>query len=470
MRAETRVVSGGAAGETADAVGGDRGAGGVGPARAVHAAAGMGRRRRQEQAAYGGLRPTETRHRPEHELLGERGRAATERATHQVGVERLERRRREQVPRRDHRSEPRRVLLDLGLDAVGERLGLAGVPRAPQVPARVAPRTQRHVGVGPHRLGAGRRAGGVGLVHLPGEHVRVRGDAVLGEVGGVGRDAVHAVAEVDGPRAHGRFVPPRDRSRQRPVDLERRVVVLEPGEVVEHVGRQVFLADEVAVERGCADVGEHPSRCADRLAVVEHDGHRPPVAHLDAPHRRVAPHHPTPCDKSPHERGGELARAALGDGEPVLLAEAGEQPAEEAARRDVGAEVAVHRVAGDEQGGAVAVELLLGETAHREQRLPGELEQAPGSERGGQPGRPAQRRDGRRHRVDQRTAQSLELGGERTPTVAVAGSELLDRRRGDFDVGGQRRAPAVRGRVREHERGVPPAQPVGLEVERAHDR
>ena len=60
----------GAAGEAADPVGGERGAGGVGAARAVHAATRVGRRRRQEQAADRRLGPPEPGDGPEHELLG----------------------------------------------------------------------------------------------------------------------------------------------------------------------------------------------------------------------------------------------------------------------------------------------------------------------------------------------------------------------------------------------------------------
>ena len=119
-------------------------------------------------------------------LLRQRGRAAAERAARQVGVARLQRGRAEHVPTGDQaRGTPARAL-DLGLDPVGERLDLGGVPLAGEVAAGVAARTRSgHVGVRPHGLGAGRRAGRVGLVHLPDEHERARGDAVLGEVGRV---------------------------------------------------------------------------------------------------------------------------------------------------------------------------------------------------------------------------------------------------------------------------------------------
>ena len=85
---------------------------------------------------------------------------------------------------------------------------------------------------------------------------------------------------------------------------------------------QVLLADEVAVERGRADVGEHPARRGDRLAVGEHDRDRAPVAHLDARDRRVAAHHAAALGEPADQRGGELARAAFGHREAELLARA----------------------------------------------------------------------------------------------------------------------------------------------------
>ena len=196
-----------------------------------------------------------------------------------------------------------------------------GVPDARQVAARVTAHAQRHVGVRPHRLRARRRPGGVGGVHLAGEHERVRGDAVLREVGRVRGDAVHAVAQVDGARAslaasvrHG--IGPE--SAQSTLNVARsywnRV------EVVDHPCGQVLLADEVAVERRRTDVGEHAAGRGDRLAVGQDHGDGAAVAHLDPLHAGVAPHHAAPLGESPDQGGGQLPGAALGDGEAVLLA------------------------------------------------------------------------------------------------------------------------------------------------------
>ena len=75
---------------TPHAIGEQRRARRVRPARAVDAAAGMRRRRREEQAAHRRLGSTEPGHRPEHELLRERHRAAAERAADEIGVARFE--------------------------------------------------------------------------------------------------------------------------------------------------------------------------------------------------------------------------------------------------------------------------------------------------------------------------------------------------------------------------------------------
>ena len=267
----------------------ERGAGRVGAAGAVDAPAGVGRRGGQVETTDGRLGPAEPGNRPEHRLLRQRGRATAERAAGQVGVDRLQGGRAEHVPTADQGAEPRRMTLDLGLHAVGERLHLGGVPLAGEVAAGVTAHAQRDVGVRPDGLGAHRRAGRVGLVHLPDQHEGARGDPVLGQIGRDLGEAVHARAHVDGPGVRRRFGPPGDRTRERPVDLERGRVVLEAFEVGHHSCGQVLFTHEVAVERGGTHVGEHTARRGDRLAVGEHDGHRAPVAHLDPRDGCVAP-------------------------------------------------------------------------------------------------------------------------------------------------------------------------------------
>ncbi len=234
--------------------------------------------------------------------------------------------------------------------------------------------------------------------------------------------------------------------------------------------RQVLGADQVEVERGCPDVGEHPARGGDLLAVGEHDRDRAPVAHLDARDPCSAADLAAARGEPADQRSRELTRAALGHREADLLPQPGEEPSEEPTRRHVGPDVTVHGVAGQQQCRALAAELLLGQAADRQERLPDEVEEAVGPQRRGQAQGSEHRGERRHHRGEQRTAQSRELRGLGAPRVAVTGGELPHRCRGLLHIGGQHRAPAVSGRVGQHRGRTPPPQPVGLEVERAHDR
>ena len=306
------------------AVGGERGAGGVGAARAVHAAAGMRRRRREEQAAHRGLGPTEARDRAEHRLLRERGGAAAERAAGEVGVARLERRWAQHVAPGDQRSGSR-ARDPRSRPRCGRRTSPTSA--ASHWPVRsppASPRTlQRNVRVRPHRLGAGGRTGRVGLVHLADEHERVRRDAVLRQVGGDLGEAVHAVAEVHGPGTGRRLGPPGDRARQRPVDLERGRVVLEPLEVGDDLapagaprprGRGTAPAHR---RRRAPRVARRwsrrrPARPRPRAGRARRCGRR---ARCSARCRRAR-------SRRSHQRGGELAGAALGHGKAELLTRA----------------------------------------------------------------------------------------------------------------------------------------------------
>jgi hypothetical protein len=65
-----------------------------------------------------------------------------------------------------------------------------------------------------------------------------------------------------------------------------------------------------------------------------------------------------------YERLGEAAGAAFRHGPAVLLPQRGEQPAHEAARRRVEAEVGVQRAAGEQQRAPVAAERLGCQPAH----------------------------------------------------------------------------------------------------------
>ena len=188
----------------------------------------------------------------------------------------------------------------------------------------VATRLARHVRVRPHRLGTRRRAGGVGLVHLADEHERVRGDAVLPR----GRRAYAVTRSMLSQRW---TVPARVAASARhgigPDNAQSTLNVAwsywKRSRSRTHRRREVLLADEVAVQRGRADVGEHAARRVDRLAVGEHDRDGAPVAHLDRAAPGVARHRTTAA-RSRRRTSAAVSSpgAALGDREAVLLAEA----------------------------------------------------------------------------------------------------------------------------------------------------
>ena len=155
----------------------ERGARGVHAARAVHAAAGMGRRRREVEPADGvSARPSPGTGRKISSwcswavppLIAPPIRLAS-----RCSISRGPSTRRAMT--RDPK--PGRDLLDPRLHPVGEPLAVVPVPDpADAVVAGVADRVLRHVRVGPQRLGAGRRAGRVGRRHLAGQHERRRRD------------------------------------------------------------------------------------------------------------------------------------------------------------------------------------------------------------------------------------------------------------------------------------------------------
>ncbi len=254
-----------------------------------------------------------------------------------------------------------------------------------------------------------------------------------------------------------------------PVDLERREVVLETPEIAHELRRQARLAHERPVQRGRADVGEHTARRVDRRAVAELDCDRAPVPYHHARDGRRALHQAAARLEATDERGGQLRGTTFGHGEPVLLTQAREHPAEEPARWCVGAHVAVQRVAGEQQRAAFAGERVARELAYRQQRLTREVEEPARSERGREAGGAADWWHRRRHRVEQRVADALELAVQPAPRVTVTRGELLERRRGLVELGRQHRAPTVGGGVRERERSPAPAQPVRLQLQGAHD-
>src|SRR6185369_11321854 len=119
--------------------------------------------------------------------------------------------------------------------------------------------------------------------------------------------------------------------------------------------------------RGAA-VGEDRPRCLEAAAVGGDRGAGAAAPYLDPLDRGVAEHLTALRPQPPHQGGGDVPRPALGDRVAVLLAKPAEDPAEEAATGTVGGEVGMEGVAGDQPGGALSAELLLGHPPRRQQR------------------------------------------------------------------------------------------------------
>jgi hypothetical protein len=215
---------------------------------------------------------------------------------------------------------------------------------------------------------------------------------------------------------------------------------------------------------------EHGAAGGDLAPVAGADADRGAAADQHALHVGAAFQPPAAGLQAGHERGGEPARAALGDGEAVLLREAAQDPAEQAAARRLRREVGVQRVAGQQPRRALPAEPLLGEAADGQQREAREPQQPGGTERGRQPRRAAQRRERPQQRVQERPAGRLPVRVELTPGRAVAGREALERGRGLVEVGRDRGTAAVRLRMGDGQRRAAPAQPVLLELERPDGR
>ena len=383
--------------------------------------------------------------------MGERHRAAAERAAHEVGVARLERGRREHVAGGDQRAETGGVRLDLGFHPVGEHLGVAVGPRARELAAGVtAGEWGTWVYAQTVSVPGGERVGSA-LFIWP---ISTNGWAGILSCA---RSAAYAVmmsmcsarctvpARVDGSARHG--IGPDSAQSTLNVPWS----VLEPFEVGDDPRRQMLLPDEVAVERGRADVGEHAARRGDRLAVGEHDRDRPPVAHLDPNDARRAPDGAAARIEPAHERGGQLTGATFGHGEAVLLTETREHPAEEPAGGTSGPTSLCMALPASRSAAPSPAKRSWASrrTESSDWRVNSSSPRGPSAaaSRSG----PRTGGNGVHHRVEQRPAHPAEIGVEGAPRVAVTGGERVERRRGLVDVGRQDRAPTVGRRVREHD-------------------
>lgn len=96
------------------------------------------------------------------------------------------------------------------------------------------------------------------------------------------------------------------------------MVPLEPVEVGHEAGRQVLLADEVAVEAGRVDVGEHRPAGEDALPGRVHDTAGPSGrSDQHGPDRSSAVEPTAPCREPGDERIGQGTGPPSGTGKPT---------------------------------------------------------------------------------------------------------------------------------------------------------
>ena len=315
----------------------------------MHATTGVGRARGEVEAAEPGAGPPFPGPGPQHQHLVQLRGPAVDGPADQGGVARLQLVRPEHAPCQHPVAEPRRQRLDPRLDPVPEALGLRRVPASREaVGTRVPADPVRHVGVGPQRLGARGGAGGVGGGHLAGEEVR-RGRHPPG--GHLARGLVHllgGVPDVEAAGCDGRRCLPRDRTRQRPVDLDRRRVELEVAQPAAYPRRVVLLVHERAPQHRDADGAEHGVPGPDlppRRAYA--DG--PAVPHDHALHRGAGAQLAAQRHEPARHGRGQLAGSPHRHGEPVGLREHGHDEAERPRTGRVQRDVGVPRAPADQQ-------------------------------------------------------------------------------------------------------------------------
>ena len=323
---------------------------GVRTARTVDAAArvraGRGEVQPADRCAHAAV---EARGGSEEELLAQRGGPAVHRPADEVGVEAVERRWGEHVPRAHERAEARRAPLDSRLDPIGQAVTVPVVPatRDP-VAARVPADLLGEVRIGPRGFGAGGRAGRVGGRRLADDEIRIGGHLPVLELVAVGAQRVDRVDEVHDPGTAGRFGGPGDRSVEGPVDLDGRVIPPEAAQRAAAEAGGVLGTEQLAVQHRHRRVGEDRPRRADLGAVSSEHAHGLPVADEHTSDRRVAADLATAGDEARDECPREVARAALDDGEADVLGERGEQPSVDAAGHGGAREVGVRDVAAEQ--------------------------------------------------------------------------------------------------------------------------
>ncbi len=194
-----------------------------------------------------------------------------------------------------------------------------------------------------------------------------------------------------------------------PVQLEGRVVPVEPREVVTQARGQEHLAEQPGVQGRRRHVGEDRAAGCDDRAVGQPHAVGATAADQHLGDRGVRPDLHAERFRPGSQRPGEDAGAALRHREADVLAEHGQQPAEHAAAGTVGRDVGVHGVAGEQQAPAVAAEGLLAQPAHGRHREPRQAQGAGGLQ-GSEQARPGRdRRERGEQCVEDAVAHPLPL-------------------------------------------------------------
>lgn len=341
--------------------------GGVGPARAVDSATGVGGGGGQVEPPHGSLRPAGAGDGAQDELLVDGDGAAVQRPTDQILIEGLHHRRREDAPGGDPVAEAGGEAFDLLFDPVGHGFGLARVPTAGDgVGAEVFRDPLRYMRVRPRGLGSGGGAARVGRGHLSEEGERSRRKAVRAHLQRVVAQLVHIGAQVHGSGLGGCRRGPWDGAVEGPVDLECGEVPLEPPHVVTHAGGQHVPGDQASVQAGRGDVCQHCPGCAQGLSVGGAHAQGGPAAYDDFLDTHAAVHVPAQRLQTARKSGDQTARAADRHRPPVLLAEHRHQPAESRTTRRFRQQVRMQSATCQQQPGPGPGELLLGQAAHRQ--------------------------------------------------------------------------------------------------------
>ena len=207
-------------------------------------------------------------------------------------------------PGRDGGPEAGRDPLDGGLDPLA--LLAHGGPAQRQVPGQV--------GVPPRRLGPSRRPGGVGHGHLPEQDQRPLRRLAFGEVGGDVDEPVQPHAEVHGAGAGRRGVAQGTGDER--AQLSFRVGQSSWKRQRCRSRRAGSLgSDEVAVERGRRDVGQHGATRPDPLAVAGAYAHGP-ATRSRSPHAALVGLAPAPAREPARRPAAAHRPAAQGSPRP----------------------------------------------------------------------------------------------------------------------------------------------------------